>query len=83
MKEKMIKEIQQNDPEIEPEEVEAKFEQEIEFNGLTKDINSLICEAYTEEQIHEDEETTRECFEWAYEEVQKAEEEKNAQLMFE
>ena len=82
-KDRIVKEIQEGDPTLEPEEVEAKFEQQIEFEGLTKDLTNLVCNEYPESAILEDNAMTRDLFESAYEEVQQAEEEKQAQVMFE
>ena len=50
---------------------------------MAADLAHLICDGYPEAAIAEDDAMTRDSFESAYEEVQQAEEEKQAQLAFE
>ena len=52
------------------------------MEGLTTDVNNLICNDYTDEFIKADEETATDCFEWAIREAQEAEQQKQqAQFM--
>ena len=79
----MVKEIEESDPTAEPEEVESRLEQQLELQGVTNNISDLVCHEYPESAIAEDDAMTRDCFESAYQEVQQAEEEKQAQIEFE
>lgn len=82
-RDKMVKEIEESDPTAEPEEVESRLEQQLELQGVTNDLSDLVCHEYPESNLEEDDAMTRDCFESAYQEVQQAEEEKQAQLEFE
>ena len=59
---------------IDPDDLERQCEQVIAQEGLTKDINELVCAEYSEQQIEEDEIQTGECFESAFEECHREEE---------
>ena len=82
-RDKMVKEIEESDPTAEPEEVESRLEQQLELQGVTNNLSDLVCHEYPESAIADDDAMTRDCFESAYQEVQQAEEEKQAQIEFE
>lgn len=75
-KDKVLKELVEQNPEMDPDEIEQKVEEKLHEEGLTTDVNNLICQEYTDDFIKEDDETATECFEWAIREAQEAEEQK-------
>ena len=81
VKEKIAEEIKEKEPDLQEEEINERVEQEIGEKGLTDDITNLVCEDYSETQIQKDDAITNECFDTAIEEVHKAEEDKQAQII--
>jgi hypothetical protein len=63
-----------SNPNIDGEDIDRIVEQKIAQDGLTKDCRNLVCDAYQEQQIAEDDQQTWECFESALEECHKEEE---------
>ena len=64
-KEALLKQLTEQNPNTDPEEVEVMLEKHIENNGLMSDNTELICQEYTEDQIAEDEVAAHDCFEFA------------------
>lgn len=67
---------------VDPDDAERQCEQTVAREGLTKDITDLVCAAYAEQQIEEDDVQTWECFESAFEECHREEESDAQQQIF-
>lgn len=63
----------EKNPEIDEDELEARYEAMVETEGLAKDVSDLVAKEYTAEQVAEDDATTLEAFEAAYEESRREE----------
>jgi len=70
----IMDEIRQNHPNLDPEDIEAMFEAEIEKQGLVDNIENLSCEIYPDHMVLQDDEAAGEFFDQALQEVQQADE---------
>lgn len=75
-KEKILEEIKERQPDIDPEEATKLAEQKMAEEGITGDTSQLTCHEYSDQHIKHDEDTATECFESALREAQEAEEQK-------
>ena len=72
----MLARLTEQNPGVDPEEIEVMLEREIETNGIVEDNTQLSCSMYDEKQIDADDQAVHECFEFALQEAKLAEEQK-------